>query len=109
MDALNIITLVGGVTIGLLSAGATFFNKQRFEAQNALLQAGNDELRNQNQDLRNERTDLTAQLAACKARDEEKEKLIANYKSQPNLGQLTKLISNNHKEVMAILKGSHAK
>lgn len=109
MDALNSYGLFAGIVLGVLSAGATFFNKQRFEAQNALLQAGNDELRNQNQDLRNERTDLTAQLAACKARDEEKEKLIANYKSQPNLGQLTKLISNNHKEVIAILKGPHAK
>jgi hypothetical protein len=105
VDALNIITLVGGVTIGLLSAGATFFNKQRFEAQNALLQAGNDELRNQNKDLRDERTDLIAQLAACKARDEEKEKLITNYKSQPNFAGLTKLINSNHKEIMKVLGG----
>jgi hypothetical protein len=108
VDALSVITLAGGVTIGVLSGGATFFNKQRFEAQNALLQAGNDELRNQNKDLRDERTDLIAQLAAAKARDEEKEKLIDNYKSQPNFAGLTKLISSNHKEIMKALQGRYA-
>jgi hypothetical protein len=102
MDVSTILA-ISGVTIGLLSGGATFFNKQRFVAQNALLQAGNDELRNQNKDLRDERVDHVAQLAACKARDEEKERLIANYKRQPNFNQLVKLITSNHKEVMMAL------
>jgi hypothetical protein len=106
VDVLNAITLVGGLTIGILSAGATFFNKKRYTEFISTLQAGNDELRNQNKDLRDERIDLTGQLAACKARDEEKERLIDNFKAQPNLTHLTKLISNNHKEVMeALLSG----
>lgn len=104
MDVLDSYGLFFGIVLGVLSAGATFFNKQRFEAQNALLQAGNDELRNQNNDLRLERADQTAQIAACKARDDEKERIIAELKSQPNLTQLTKLISNNHKEVVQLIK-----
>ena len=109
MDVLSIVAVVSGVVIGIFSAGSTYFNKQRFEAQIALLQTGNDELRSQNKDLRNERLDLTAQVAACKARDEEKEKLIENFKSQPNLASLTKLISNNHRQIMKALGSRDAK
>lgn len=105
MDALNSYGIFVGVVVGVLSAGATFFNKQRFEAQIALLQAGNDELRSQNQDLRNERTDHLAQIAASKARDEEKERIISNLKRQPNLTSLTRLINNNHAEIMTVLTG----
>lgn len=103
MDGLNLYVAVSAVAFGLITAGSTYWNKQRFEAQNALLQAGNDELRNQNKDLRDERTDLTAQIAAWKARDEEKERVITDLKRQPNYAQLTKQLSANHKEVMTAL------
>jgi hypothetical protein len=103
MDALSLYGLIAGIVLGILSAGATFFNKQRFEAQNALLQAGNDELRNQNKDLRDERTDLIAKNAEIKAICESKDIIISNLKRQPNLTQLTKTISNNHREVITLI------
>lgn len=103
MDVLSIIGLVGGVTVGVLSAGATFFNKQRFVAQNDLLQAGNDELRNQNKDLRDERIDLVAKNAAIEATCKGKDAIIENLKRQPNLTQLTRTISNNHTEVINLI------
>lgn len=106
MDALSNIGLISGVIIGVLSGVATFFNKQRFEAQIALLQAGNDELRAQVGDLRLERTDLKAELAAARARAEEREKLLQDYKEQNfgiPLAQLTALTNNNHKEIMTAL------
>jgi regulator of replication initiation timing len=106
MDALNTFGLVFGIGLAVLSAAATVFNKQRFEAQIALLQAGNDELRGQNNDLRLERTDLKADLAASTARAQERERALQEYKDQ-NFGvpiaQLTTLTSNNHKEVMSAL------
>jgi uncharacterized protein YlxW (UPF0749 family) len=109
MDVLSIVITVSGVTLGLLSGGATFYNKQRFTGQIDLLRNGNDELRNQNQDLRNERTDLEKQIAAYKARTEEKERIIADLRKQPSFKQLVKLLSNNHKEVMAALGVKHDK
>ena len=106
MDALDTYGLVFGVVISVLSAAATFFNKQRFEGQIALLLAGNDELRGQNNDLRLERTDLKADLAACKAREEERERVLQDYKDQ-NFGipiaRLTTITENNHKEIMTAL------
>lgn len=103
MDALNTFGLLFGAVITVLAAGATFVNKQKFEAQNALLQDGNDELRKQNKDLRDERTDLTAKNAALQARSDEKERTISELKNQPNLIDLTELISNNHKEIITTL------
>jgi hypothetical protein len=103
MDALSLYGLIAGIVLGILSAGATFFNKQRFEAQNALLQAGNDELRNQNKDLRDERVDLIAKNAAVEAACKGKDAVIENLKRQPNLTQLTRTISNNHTEVITLI------
>jgi hypothetical protein len=103
MDALNSYGLAVGLFLALLSSGATFFNKQRFIAQNELLQAGNDELRKQLADLRIERTDLEKSNLGTQVRLEEQRKLVEELKKQPNLTGLTKLISNNHTEVVTVL------
>lgn len=103
MDALNLVITVSAVVVGVLSGISAFFGRSVYQARISQLQSGNDELRSQNKDLRDERIDLSSQLAACKARDDEKERLIDNYKKQPNLASLTKLIANNHKEIMKAL------
>lgn len=104
MDALSIIALASGVTIGVLSSIATFFNKQRFEAQITLLQAGNDELRKQNEDLRIERTDMEKSNLAAQVRYDEQRKLVEEYKRQnlrlPDFTQLSKQTNQNHTEVV---------
>lgn len=110
MDALNAYGVAFGIVIGVLSAGASFFNRQKYQARIDLLQAGNDELRSQNSDLRTERADLKADLAACQARAEEREKIIDEYKRQPNFSKLVTIINGNHKEVMTVLtKGDYGK
>jgi hypothetical protein len=103
VGALNTYGVVFGVVIAVLSAGASFFNKQRYEGQIALLQAGNDELRGQNADLRAERTDIKADLAACAARADEREKLLDEYKRQPKFAAVIKMLKDNHTEVMTML------
>lgn len=103
MDVLSLISLVSGVCIGILSGGATFFNKQRFEAQITLLQAGNDELRKQNLDLRNERGDLGTQITKYQEQANEREKTISYLQNQPNLEEVITILNNNHREVMTVL------
>lgn len=102
-DVLDAYGLVFGVVIALLSAGATFFNKQKIQGVNDLLAAGNDELRKRVDDLRSERDDLKAAQAAAEAKDEAQGKLIEELRSRPDVTKLMQMMTRYHKEVMTAL------
>lgn len=103
MDVFNNYGAAFGITIGVLSALLTFFNKGVIKARIKGLQEDNDDLRKRLDDNRIERTELEKEKAALLATVREREGLIAELKSRPDYGGLTKIISNNHKEIMVVL------
>ena len=105
MDALNTYGLVAGLVIAVLSAGASFFNRQRYKTLiTDIYQPGNDELRSQLATVRQEKEDCDKAGTEWRTKYEEQEKYIGKLEALnqrlPDFASLTEVINNNHTQVM---------
>lgn len=105
MNAINSLIAIFGVTSIILSAGFSFFNRQRYKTLiTDIYQPGNDELREQLKSAREDKAACEAESKVWKAKHEEQQKLVKSLEKfnskQPDFAKLTALISDNHTEVV---------
>jgi hypothetical protein len=108
MDAINNYGLIFGVVVAVLSAGFSFFNRERYKTLiKDIYQPGNDELRSQLGTARSENQELEKSCAEVTAKYDEQSKYVKKLEElnlRPTaFTELTKVISNNHKEMMGKL------
>jgi maltodextrin utilization protein YvdJ len=108
MDALNSYGLIFGITIGVLSAAFSFFNRQRYKTLiTDIYQPGNDELRSQLTNARQEKSDCEQAVTEWKTKYDEQSKYVEKLEGLnlrlPDIANLTKQISNNHTEMIVKL------
>ncbi len=108
MDGLNQYGLAFGVTIAILSAVFSFFNRERYKTLiKDIYQPGNDELRSQLASARQENTELDKERVASEARYTEQQKRVKDLEQLnsrlPDFTSLSKTMTNNHTEVITLL------
>lgn len=104
-DVLNTYGLAVGVTIGVLSGAFSFFNRQRYKTLiTEVYQPGNDELRKQLATEKEERAECEKKITEFQSKYEEQLRTLKILQKlndkQADFTNLTRLISNNHKEVI---------
>jgi hypothetical protein len=106
MNVLNAYGLAFGLTIGILAALFSFFNRQRYKTLiTEVYQPGNDELRKQLATEKELRIDCEKSSLEWQAKYKEQALVIKRLErlndKQADFAGLTKLISNNHTEMMS--------
>lgn len=97
MNELNLYVTVSAVVLGIGSALLNLTGRQKYKDNASFFESANHELREQNSSLRDEKATLTNELIKAQTESAEKDKTIKQLKP---LSELSKIASNNHREIL---------